>query len=79
MTFLLTHFLERCVHDFSMADILQLLEIISCIFDHKLEALGIIFAILSVDQIVDATCNSTTLVGWQNEHLGHLSAVSVVA
>ena len=62
MTVLLAESFELCVHNLGMTDILQFLEIFRSIFNHELKAFRVILAILSVNKVVDSTCDAAPLV-----------------
>lgn len=47
-----------------MADVLDSLELLSSVLDKHLEAMRVLETVLVVDELVDSTCDTLTLVGW---------------
>ena len=62
-----------------MGNILHDLELLRRILHHQLEALGVSHSILLVDEIVDAACDASPLIGWEDKHLGDLRSIPVHA
>lgn len=67
------------MHHFRVAYILHFLEILSCVLNHELEAPLVLLFVFFVDQVVHATCDSSSLILGEHEHLRDLGPVTIVA